>query len=46
MHPWREIGQMVVVPNSHRLAGRTQLEPSDLAGGPHREATPAVLHRR
>lgn len=50
--PWREFGQMVVVPRTHRLADREQLAPNDLAGeklviGPvgrrHRISTARVL---
>jgi DNA-binding transcriptional LysR family regulator len=49
---WREIGQKVVVPEEHWLAGRGRLEPTDLegeqlviapAGQPHRVSTEQVL---
>lgn len=32
VHRWREFGQMVVVPEDHRLADRSHLAPEDLAG--------------
>ncbi len=52
IYPWREVGQMVVVPKAHRLAAREQLHPTDLAGEalviapqglPHRVSTARVL---
>lgn len=52
LHPWCEIGQMVVMPEGHRLAKRNELTPEDLegealviapAGGRHRMSTEAVL---
>jgi DNA-binding transcriptional LysR family regulator len=50
--PWHEFGQMVVVPETHRLAHREKLEPKDLAdealiigpaGRRHRLSTAGVL---
>ena len=52
VHPWREIGQQVVVPEDHRLAEHERLEPEDVAGEslvvapagqPHRVSTARVL---
>lgn len=52
MLPLRKIGQMVVMPEAHRLASRTSLKPEDLsgerlviapAGTPHRRSTAQVL---
>lgn len=50
--PWKQYGQMVVMPRDHRLADRAQLAPADLAdeslviadeGLPHRVSTENVL---
>ena len=50
--PWHKYGQMVVVPESHHLATREKLHPTDLdgesliiapAGQPHRLSTAQVL---
>ncbi len=52
LHRWRQVGQMVVVPEDHRLAQRRVLDPKDLDGEalviapdgkPHRVSTARVL---